>query len=180
MLVEGYFDHLALLRAGVEETVASMGTALTPEQTEKLRRLCERVVLCYDGDAAGRSATRTAIGLCLAQGLRVTVARLPEGEDPDDVLQSAPGRRRSPPGSTRRPTSSTGCSPRSGPARSPAAAAERSARIASVLELLREIPDSILRHEECRRLARAVSVPLEVLWDRIKAAAEQRSRRFGL
>ena len=57
VLVEGYFDHLALVAAGIDETVASMGTALTPEQAEKLHRLAPRVVVCYDGDAAGRSAT---------------------------------------------------------------------------------------------------------------------------
>ncbi len=54
VLAEGCFDHLALFLAGVEETVASMGTALTPEQSAKLKRLAPKVVLCYDGDAAGR------------------------------------------------------------------------------------------------------------------------------
>src|SRR5688572_16967565 len=73
VLAEGCFDHLALFLAGVEETVASMGTALTPEQAAKLKRLAPRVVLCYDGDAAGRSAARGAIALSLAQGLDVAV-----------------------------------------------------------------------------------------------------------
>jgi DNA primase len=86
VLVEGYFDHLALVRAGVAETVASMGTALTPEQAEKLRRLCPHAVVCYDGDSAGKNATRGALQLLLAQGFQARVARLPEGEDPDDVL----------------------------------------------------------------------------------------------
>ncbi len=167
VLVEGYFDHLALLRAGVEETVASMGTALTPEQAEKLRRLTERVVLCYDGDAAGRAATRSAIALALAQGLTVAAVRLPEGEDPDDVLGSGgPGDlaarvdsapdflawlledvRLNEPG---------------------IAAAERSSRISAILDILRGIPDTILRHEQCRRISSSVAVPLEVLWERIR------------
>ena len=85
VLAEGCFDHLALYLSGVEETVASMGTALTPEQAAKLKRLAPRVVLCYDGDSAGRNAARGALTHLLAQGLEVAVARLPEGEDPDDV-----------------------------------------------------------------------------------------------
>ncbi|MGH9369309.1 MAG: DNA primase [Thermoanaerobaculia bacterium] len=168
VLVEGYFDHLALLRAGRDETVASMGTALTPEQAEKLRRLAERVVLCYDGDSAGRAATRAAIALCLAQGFRVAVARLPEGEDPDDLLA-----REGPEAVSERIEQApdflewllTDVRPEEGGI----PASEKSSRIASLLEILREIPDAILRHEECRRLAQAVSMPLELLWQRIKA-----------
>jgi DNA primase len=167
VLVEGYFDHLALLRAGVEEAVASMGTALTPEQTEKLRRLCERIVLCYDGDEAGRAATRAAIALCLAQGLRVAVARLPEGEDPDDVLSGA-----GPEALALRideaPDFLEWLLSEIRPQEPGLSAPESSSRITALLEILRAIPDAILRHEECRKLARAVSVPLEILWGRIR------------
>ena len=56
-----------------------MGTALTPEQAEKLRRLVPSVVVCYDGDSAGRAATRGALALLLAQGFSARVARLPAG-----------------------------------------------------------------------------------------------------
>ena len=167
VLVEGYFDHLAVLRAGIEEVVASMGTALTPEQTEKLRRLCERVVLCYDGDEAGRAATRSAIALCLAQGLRVAVARLPEGDDPDDVL-SASGPEALARHIDEAPDFLDWLISEIRPQEVGLSAPDSSARIAAVLEILKAIPDSILRHEECRKLARAVSVPLEVLWGRIR------------
>jgi DNA primase len=167
VIVEGYFDHLALLRAGVDETVASMGTALTPEQGEKLRRLTERVVLCYDGDDAGRAATRAAIALCLAQGLGVSVARLPEDEDPDDVLSGAGPRELE----TRVDQASDFLAwllDELRPGEEGIPAAERASRITAVLETIRAIPDSILRHEECRKLASAVSVPLELLWERIR------------
>ncbi len=167
VLVEGYFDHLALVRAGVEETTASMGTALTPEQAEKLRRLSERVILCYDGDAAGRAATQVAIALCLAQGLDVAVVRMPEGEDPDDVLAGA-----GPAALSSRieeaPDFLEWLLSEIRPDEPALSASERSARISALLELVRPIPDVILRHEECRKIARAVSVPLEVLWERIR------------
>jgi len=170
VLVEGYFDHMALLRAGVEETVASMGTALTPEQAEKLRRLSETVVLCYDGDSAGRAATRGAIALCLAQGFRITVARLPEGEDPDDVLGREGGAALAA-RIDQAPDFLDWLLDEIRPSEEGLPANERSTRISALLDLLKEIPDSILRHEHCRRVARAVSVPLEVLWERIKTAA---------
>ena len=88
VVVEGYFDHLALVAAGIEETVASMGTALPPEQAAKLRRLAPTVVVCYDGDPAGRAATRGALSHLLAEGFSARVVRLPPGRDPHDVLRA--------------------------------------------------------------------------------------------
>ena len=164
VLVEGYFDHLALVRAGIAETVASMGTALTPEQAEKLRRLCPRAVVCYDGDSAGRNATRGALQLLLGQGFDARVARLPEGEDPDDLL-----RREGPEALARRideaPEFLTWLLEDLRPNEAGLAAAERRERIARVQEILAAIPDRVLRYEEYRKLARAVSIPLEVLWE---------------
>jgi DNA primase catalytic core len=164
VLVEGYFDHLALVRAGVAETVASMGTALTPEQAEKLRRLCPHAVVCYDGDSAGRNATRGALQLLLAQGFQARVARLPEGEDPDDVL----GREGPEALAARIDEAPDYLSWLLEDRRSddPAlSSAEKRERIGSIQEILGAIPDRVLRYEEYRKLARAVAVPLEVLWE---------------
>ena len=168
VLVEGYFDHLALVRAGIQETVASMGTALTPEQTEKLRRLCPRAVVCYDGDSAGRNATRGALQLLLAQGFDARVARLPAGEDPYDLLQ------REGPDSVARaidqaPAYLTWLLEDLRPAEPGLDSGEKRERIGKILEILKMIPDRILRYEEYRKLSAAVSVPLEVLWDGEKA-----------
>jgi len=164
VLVEGYFDHLALARAGVSETVASMGTALTPEQTEKLRRLCPQAIVCYDGDSAGRNATRGALQLLLAQGFDARVARLPEGEDPDDLL-----RREGPEALAHRieeaPPFLQWLLEDVRPAEAGLEAAEKRSRIAKIQEILGAVPDRVLRYEEYRKLAGAVSVPLEVLWD---------------
>lgn len=163
VLVEGYFDHLALFLAGVEETVASMGTALTPEQAAKLKRLAPKVVLCYDGDDAGRSAARGAIALFLAQGLEVSVARLPDGEDPDDVR-----RREGPEALAARIDQARDYLSWLLDELEPAAARlspeEKKDRIRAILEILSAIPDRILRYEEYRRLSVAVGVPVEVLW----------------
>jgi DNA primase len=169
VLVEGYFDHLALVSAGILETVASMGTALTPEQAEKLHRLAPNVVVCYDGDSAGRAATRAALALLFAQGFAARVARLPQGADPHDVLraegpQSLAARIEEAPDALTWLLEGADADPMT-PGLTSAAKTER---VAAILEILRAIPDAILRHEECARLARHSAIPLEVLWDRIK------------
>jgi len=164
VLVEGYFDHLALVRAGVVETVASMGTALTPEQSEKLRRLAPKAVVCYDGDAAGRHATLGALQLLLAQGFEARVARLPEGEDPDDLL-----RREGPEAVAHRieeaPDFLTWAVEDVRPTEEGLTSAEKRERIARIQQILAAIPDRVLRYEEYRKLSRSVAVPLEVLWE---------------
>jgi DNA primase len=180
VLVEGYFDHLALVRAGVEETVASMGTALTPEQAAKLRRLTSSVIVCYDGDPAGRAATRGALAHLLAQGIAARVVRLPAGLDPHDVLtEEGPERLLA-----RVDEAADYLSwllEDADPLEAGLDSARKSARIASVVELVGNIPDLILRHEECRRVAARSGVPVELLWERIKpsAAAGQHVRPAG-
>jgi DNA primase len=88
VVVEGYFDLLALFEAGIAEAVAPCGTALTPEHAHRLRRHAGEVVLLFDGDEAGERAAERALPLLLAEGLRVRVAFLPRGEDPDTLLRT--------------------------------------------------------------------------------------------
>ena len=71
----------------MEEAVATMGTALTEEQAKLLRRNVETVVLCYDGDKAGREATMKAGQLLLKVGCQVKVTSLPDKLDPDEYVQ---------------------------------------------------------------------------------------------
>ncbi len=87
ILVEGYFDVLRLALAGVEEVVAPLGTGLTSEQAELVARYTSQVVLLYDSDDAGLRATFRAGDELLRHGLRVSVATLPQGEDPDTIVQ---------------------------------------------------------------------------------------------
>jgi len=85
--VEGYFDHLALYRAGIKNALATCGTALTDGHIALLKKHAERVFLLFDGDNAGRKATVKAMELCLEQRLPVYVITLPQGDDPDSFLQ---------------------------------------------------------------------------------------------
>ncbi|HET7241212.1 MAG TPA: DNA primase [Gemmatimonadales bacterium] len=87
ILVEGYFDVLRLVLAGVEHVVAPLGTALTGDQASLLRRFAPAAVLLYDSDAAGLRATFRAGDELLRHGLRVRVATMPEGEDPDTLVR---------------------------------------------------------------------------------------------
>lgn len=86
VVVEGYFDQIALDRAGLPEAVATCGTALSEEHARNLRRRTRNVVLLFDGDEAGHRAAIRALELLLPHGLRVKAAALPAGEDPDSLL----------------------------------------------------------------------------------------------
>lgn len=86
VVVEGYFDLLALWRAGVTNVVATCGTALTGEHARLLKRYAKRVLLLFDQDAAGRQATFKAMEGLLPEGLAVATVTLDAGEDPDSFL----------------------------------------------------------------------------------------------
>src|SRR5213079_3426478 len=87
VVVEGNTDVLALRQVGIEPVVASMGTALTERQLRELGRLTKRVVLCFDGDAAGEAATLRGMELAAAQSFDVRVVALPPGLDPADAAK---------------------------------------------------------------------------------------------
>src|SRR5258706_13759407 len=82
-LVEGYTDIISMHQAGVENVVASSGTALTEDQVKLIRRFSENITVLFDGDTAGIKAALRGIDLILKGGLNVRVALFPDGEDPD-------------------------------------------------------------------------------------------------
>ena len=91
VIVEGYFDVLAAHAAGVEHTVASSGTALTREQVHSLGRIAETLVLCFDGDDAGRVAATRAVDVIAVEGIQARICRLPAGvKDPDELVHVDP------------------------------------------------------------------------------------------
>jgi len=171
LLVEGYFDVLAAVAAGVENTVASMGTALTPDQARLLARYAEDVAVGYDADEAGENASRRALGLLLGEGLAVRRPRFGQdakgkGHDPDSLrvekgvealrkaIEEAPDfvnvelDRLISPESHRDP-------------RLRAKAAQ------AVAELLKPIRDAILRYGYGRMAAERLGVPVDLLWRRL-------------
>lgn len=86
-LVEGYTDVLSMHQAGIENVVASSGTALTHGQIRMIHRFSENITVLYDGDAAGIKAALRGIDLLLQDGMNVKVVLLPEGEDPDSFAR---------------------------------------------------------------------------------------------
>ena len=178
LLVEGYFDVLAAVAAGVEGTVASMGTALTPEQSRLLVRYADEVVIGYDGDEAGENASRRALGLLLAEGLGVRRAIFGAGHDPDSLrLEKGPEAvakavaeapdavnleidRLIPPDTHRNPRL-------------------RAKAASAVSELLKPIRDSILRYSYGRVAADRLAVPVELLWKRLGVDREALATASG-
>lgn len=91
VVVEGYTDVIACHEAGFDNVVATLGTALTRDHARVLSRLCDRVVLLFDGDEAGRRAADRGLDVVFAQPIDVSVATIPGGRDPDELLRDADG-----------------------------------------------------------------------------------------
>ncbi|MDP2587654.1 MAG: DNA primase [bacterium] len=90
VLVEGQMDAVSSHRVGVTNVVATSGTALTPEQLKLLKRYTANLILAFDVDLAGSSATKRGIDLAVSLGFNVKVARMPEKVDPDDLCRERP------------------------------------------------------------------------------------------
>lgn len=86
-LVEGYMDVISLHQAGITNTVASSGTSLTQEQVRLIRRYTHNLTIIYDGDPAGVKAALRGLDIALEEGMNVKVVLLPEGDDPDTIVQ---------------------------------------------------------------------------------------------
>ena len=83
LIVEGYFDVLQLHQQGIHAAVAPMGTSLTEEHLKQIGRFTRRLILCFDGDAAGRRAMDRTLRMALPHGFEIRLLELPQGEDPD-------------------------------------------------------------------------------------------------
>ena len=86
-LVEGYTDVMAMHQQGVENVVASSGTALTPEQIHLIHRITSNITVIFDGDEAGIHASERGIDMLLAEGMNVKLLLLPDGDDPDSFAR---------------------------------------------------------------------------------------------
>ena len=86
ILMEGYMDVISLYQAGIHNVVASMGTSLTIEQCNEIRKYVSKVYVCFDGDAAGQGATWRSLDMLASVNLEVRVMSMPQGLDPDDCI----------------------------------------------------------------------------------------------
>lgn len=89
-LVEGYTDVIQFHQAGIENVVASSGTALTPDQIRLINRLTPNITVLFDGDAAGLRASIRGIDMILEAGMNVKVCSFPDGDDPDSFAKKTP------------------------------------------------------------------------------------------
>ncbi|MGI6333629.1 MAG: DNA primase [Saccharofermentanales bacterium] len=87
VVVEGYMDAITLHQADVPNTVAALGTALTENQAQVLRKFTESVIIAYDSDAAGQAAALRSMDVLGAKGIKVTVLQIPGEKDPDDYIR---------------------------------------------------------------------------------------------
>lgn len=87
VVVEGYIDLISLYQNGIENVIAPLGTALTPEQARLLKRYTSNVILMFDADEAGLKASERGVNVCLKEGLSVYVVLLEKGTDPDDYIK---------------------------------------------------------------------------------------------
>ncbi|MFH0965209.1 MAG: DNA primase [Planctomycetota bacterium] len=162
LVVEGYMDCIALVQAGVENVVATLGTALTIEHLRTLRRYADEVIVIFDGDEAGQRAAERVLALFVREDVEVLVALLPEGEDPCDFVQSrgAEAFREL----VKNAVSALDFRLRRalGGARSLSVTAKRRA-VEEVLEIVAETPDELKRTLLIQRVAAAAGVSAEVL-----------------
>lgn len=87
IVVEGYMDAISLHAAGLDNVVASMGTAFSEQQAKLLKRMAAEVIFCYDSDSAGRKASVRAVSIAQAAGMKVRIAGVPDGKDPDEYVR---------------------------------------------------------------------------------------------
>lgn len=87
ILCEGYMDVIALNQAGFDNAIATLGTAITAQQANLMKRYASEVVICYDSDEAGQKATMKAINLLTEAGVLARVLKIPDAKDPDEYIK---------------------------------------------------------------------------------------------
>lgn len=169
LVVEGYFDVLALHRAGFSGAVATCGTALTSEHARLLKRYADKVLLVFDEDAAGRQATFRAMDALLPAGLVISVVSMPAGEDPDSLLKAGgvDGFRQCL--AAARPVLEVFLEDQ---LKVNGESVEGRARAAEqVLERIRRLPGDLERNLYLKRLAELTSLDLDLLQGKVRAGA---------
>src|SRR5437868_2846961 len=171
ILVEGYFDAIALDHAGVPGVVASMGTSLTSGQASLLRRYTTRVVIAYDGDDAGRNATLRAAPILLAAGLTVSALDLHGEKDPDTLIQKFGVDRFLELLGNATDIFDFALKEWAGDV-SQLTGREKSERIEGFVPLLGAVTDPVVRNDAAQRIADAFRLEFETVWSRVRGKAQ--------
>ncbi|PSQ95424.1 MAG: DNA primase [Bacteroidetes bacterium SW_9_63_38] len=180
LIVEGYTDVISLSQAGVENVVASSGTALTEGQVETLDRYAKRALLLYDADEAGSRATMRGLDRVLEQGMGAYAVELPEGSDPDEFVQEEGGEAFREYVEEHRqdlPSFAYQRARRQGELETPE---DRVETQRSIIESVARIPDPNLRREYVTRTSEVVGVPdadLFRILDEERERLEEQERR---
>jgi DNA primase len=171
ILVEGYFDAIAIDHAGVPGVVASMGTSLTSGQASLLRRFTRNVVIAYDGDNAGRTATlERAAPVLLAAGMNVSTLDLHGEKDPDSLVQKFGTDKFLEVLSHAADIFEFGLREWAADA-SQLTGRAKSERVEKFMPLLSAVTDPVMRNEAAQRIADAFRLEFETVWSRVRGKA---------
>ena len=170
ILVEGYFDAIAIDHAGVPGVIASMGTSLTAGQASLVRRFTRNVVIAYDGDPAGRNATLRAAQVLLAAGLNVSALDLHGEKDPDTLVQKFGVDRFREVLSNALDIFEFGLREWAVDTAS-LSGREKSERVENFMPLLSAVTDPVVRNEAAQRIADAFRLEFETVWSRVRTKA---------
>ena len=170
ILVEGYFDAIAIDHAGVPGVVASMGTSLTTGQASLLRRFTRRIVLAYDSDNAGRNATLRAAPILLSAGLHVEALDLQGEKDPDSLIQKHGTDKFLDVLSHAIDIFEFGLREWAHDA-AQLSGREKSERVEQFMPLLSAVTDPVVRNEAAQRIADAFRLEFETVWSRVRGKA---------
>jgi len=173
IVCEGYFDAIALARAGMGEAVATCGTALTADHARDLSRRTHSIGLLFDGDSAGKKAMERALEILLPAGLRVRAVTLPDGLDPDDYLgQEGPEALEA---LVDRAPDALELVMRRAAAEGRSTPAEKADIVRRVAPLVAAIPDPVERSEYVRRLALEADADATAVESVVRAAIKGQS-----
>src|SRR5438128_5890983 len=176
ILVEGYFDSIALDHAGVPGVVASMGTSLTSGQASLLRRYTTRVVIAYDGDDAGRNATLRAAPILLAAGLTVSALDLQGEKDPDSLVQKHGVDRFLELLGNASDIFEFALKEWAGDVKT-LSGRDKAARVAGFVPLLSSVTDPVIRNDAAQRVADGFHLEFETVWSRVRGKAAAQPER---
>ncbi|MGH9330609.1 MAG: DNA primase, partial [Vicinamibacterales bacterium] len=178
VLVEGYFDFAQPWQAGIQNVVASSGTALTTAQARLLRRFTGKVILSFDPDSAGQGAAARSSELLVAEDFQVNVAMLPPGEDPDTLIRKQGGQVYVEKLRTSRQYLEY-LLDRAAGGHDMTSAESRRGFLDGMLAVAARIPDPAARDQFADRLAHKARITEEVVRSEIRRAAVERRTSLG-